>query len=862
MFMPNIDDLQLRKDSLVDEKNQALRKKWNLEDEMNQLKETKSSYHRKGDFLTVSDLNLKEKKLQNELHHLKKQLKKVNEELNYCDSKIKNKEFEEINSSYISNRMLSQNDIKRLITKSKDISKRFDLTIKGYVLFLQDIESHSKKVAGNDIWMDELNLLKGEIENSIKDLKNFQKQTSDFEKFNDLFIVLNDADENLKDMKSNFSECIDISLRFEYIIDEYEEFLSHIDVDLKKIPESYAFDDFKVIKSKISLNILLLLKNQRYCFRFKKISLLNDILDDANDEINSIKSIFERANSTLMKFHNTILNFTKFLTKIDSTIEELEDIYFDDDLQQMKGQIENQKNDLLSHFRKYFDFDDLDELREKLEYNNKYLADMKIKLNDSQNLSKDFDSVIEDYSKFLYKIDHDLEGIDGAYLSEDFKLLIKEAENKKESLLDYQKNCFEFDSYDELNNLINTSNKDLESLKNEFNQRKIDLYDKLLFNATSTIQEKLDNCSELSSKLSNIIANAKELNELDGKNELLNNLNEIDLQLSKESKNLVKIKNNFDKRTSKNSTYRKSSNNEILHLNNLINMLNQVKFDEYERKILEQDEILEELSIQNNKLNDEVKRLLHNFEKCFNKPMFKRQLRRYNLNESELDIVKTEITNDIINKKITDADTNFKPIIKARCREFRESHAEFDDDELDSLLDIDSFSEIDEGIIIECRALVKKDLLNGNITVNNAKLKFKKYMNKKIDEKNKLEELERIKMNPTIPRIKIHLSPEENDEIYEIVQNEISSKYGIRENVENRVYYWINQKIRENQSKARGRLNIIKRDFYKLTSLNSDEQNEFITKIELLINENKIKHYEITEEKIINLSEDFMENKL
>ena len=862
MFMPNIDDLQLRKDSLVDEKNQALRKKWNLEDEMNQLKETKSSYHRKGDFLTVSDLNLKEKKLQNELHHLKKQLKKVNEELNYCDSKIKNKEFEEINSSYISNRMLSQNDIKRLITKSKDISKRFDLTIKGYALFLQDIESHSKKVAGNDIWMDELNLLKGEIENSIKDLKNFQKQTSDFEKFNDLFIVLNDADENLKDMKSNFSECIDISLRFEYIIDEYEEFLSHIDVDLKKIPESYAFDDFKVIKSKISLNILLLLKNQRYCFRFKKISLLNDILDDANNEINNFKSIFERANSTLMKFHNTILNFTKFLTKIDSTIEELEDIYFDDDLQQMKGQIENQKNDLLSHFRKYFDFDDLDELREKLEYNNKYLADMKIKLNDSQNLSKDFNSMIEDYSKFLYKIDHDLEGIDGAYLSEDFKLLIKEAENKKESLLDYQKNCFEFDSYDELNNLINTSNKDLESLKNEFNQRKIDLYDKLLFNATSTIQEKLDNCSELSSKLSNIIANAKELNELDGKNELLNNLNEIDLQLSKESKNLVKIKNNFDKRTSKNSTYRKSSNNEILHLNNLINMLNQVKFDEYERKILEQDEILEELSIQNNKLNDEVKRLLHNFEKCFNKPMFKRQLRRYNLNESELDIVKTEITNDIINKKITDADTNFKPIIKARCREFRESHAEFDDDELDSLLDIDSFSEIDEGIIIECRALVKKDLLNGNITVNNAKLKFKKYMNKKIDEKNKLEELERIKMNPTIPRIKIHLSPEENDEIYEIVQNEISSKYGIRENVENRVYYWINQKIRENQSKARGRLNIIKRDFYKLTSLNSDEQNEFITKIELLINENKIKHYEITEEKIINLSEDFMENKL
>lgn len=291
-------------------------------------------------------------------------------------------------------------------------------------------------------------------------------------------------------------------------------------------------------------------------------------------------------------------------------------------------------------------------------------------------------------------------------------------------------------------------------------------------------------------------------------------------------------------------------------------MLTQISFEDFEKSIFEQEELYEKLSYQNKNMNeDDVRKLLDEFDKCFNKPMFKHQLKRYNLKEKELDIVKNDIINDILNKIIVEG-SDFKQIIKTRCNEFRKTHSEFDENELDNLLDINNFNEFDEEIIIECRNLVKQDILKGNLTKNNAKLKFNKYLYKKIDEKNQLMELDKIINNPAVPSIKIHLSQEENNEIYDIVKTEILSEYGIRGSVETRVYYWCNQKIRENQSNARGRLNIIKRDFSNITHLNIQQQNEFIIKIEYLINENKIKPYEITEENIINLSEAFLNNKL
>ena len=133
-------------------------------------------------------------------------------------------------------------------------------------------------------------------------------------------------------------------------------------------------------------------------------------------------------------------------------------------------------------------------------------------------------------------------------------------------------------------------------------------------------------------------------------------------------------------------------------------------------------------------------------------------------------------------------------------------------------------------------------------------------MNKKINESNQLKELDKIKNNPNVPSIKIHLTQEENDEIYRITESEILSVYGINGSVEKRVYYRINQKIRDNQSIARGRLNSLKREFSNLTQLSKTQQSEFVYQIEFYISENKLKPYDITEENIIVFSKDFKEN--
>ena len=95
------------------------------------------------------------------------------------------------------------------------------------------------------------------------------------------------------------------------------------------------------------------------------------------------------------------------------------------------------------------------------------------------------------------------------------------------------------------------------------------------------------------------------------------------------------------------------------------------------------------------------------------------------------------------------------------------------------------------------------------------------------------------------------------DEIYSNVETEILDVYGINGDVESRVSFWVNQKIRDNQSEARGRLNSLKRDFSNLTQLSKNQQSEFIYQIEFYINENRLKPYDITEENIITLSKSF-----
>ena len=98
------------------------------------------------------------------------------------------------------------------------------------------------------------------------------------------------------------------------------------------------------------------------------------------------------------------------------------------------------------------------------------------------------------------------------------------------------------------------------------------------------------------------------------------------------------------------------------------------------------------------------------------------------------------------------------------------------------------------------------------------------------------------------------------NEIYIIVENEIFSEYGIRGKVVNRVNFWTKKKIRKNQSEARNRLNVIKRDFTNLTQLDTKQQAEFVNQIEYYINNNQIKYFDITEDNINKISVNFIKN--
>ena len=53
-------------------------------------------------------------------------------------------------------------------------------------------------------------------------------------------------------------------------------------------------------------------------------------------------------------------------------------------------------------------------------------------------------------------------------------------------------------------------------------------------------------------------------------------------------------------------------------------------------------------------------------------------------------------------------------------------------------------------------------------------------------------------------------------------------------------------------------LSIIQRDLSNLTELNNQQQEEFIKKIEYRIEKYEIRYYDINEDNIIKLSEDFI----
>ena len=264
------------------------------------------------------------------------------------------------------------------------------------------------------------------------------------------------------------------------------------------------------------------------------------------------------------------------------------------------------------------------------------------------------------------------------------------------------------------------------------------------------------------------------------------------------------------------------------------------------------------LALDNKLTSGNVPVLLKMFDKAFAGIWFKRQAKKYKLQDYEIEIIKKSFEDDILNQVIRDEKTDFKKLLKSRCKEFRKNNSRLNEEEIDKLLETFNYSEIDEDIVDECKINVKRDLLDGKISINHVELKLNNYVSRKLEEINQLNELDQIKNDPNTPEIKIYLNSDEMSEIYRITEDEIRSEYGLKDNVETHVEYLIRDKIQDNKSEARGMLSIIQRDLSNLTELNNRQQDEFIRKIEYSIEKYEIRYYDINEEKIIKLSEDFI----
>ena len=857
------DNLQKEKDLKVAKKDKLLERKCEIKDEIDQLQEDRLSYKRKGYSLSVSNTDLKIKKLKSQLPELNKQLNDLKDEIKSLSKQCEFEEFKKINADYIANNMLSDEDIKNLIVELNRIPKKLESLNDKYDSFIKNIDSYSNNVT-NDLWFYDLSQLKDKINSIIDVLSDYKnqydkyKQFKDLKQLNDLISVINDSEKDLEDMKTKFEDCKNLASRSESIVDDYKKFLQTINVNLNKSHEKFCDDELKLIQAKINYYYLFLLKNQKYCFDYKKSGELLDILDNYTEELDKTKDILDSTINLSKKFNSTIIEYNVFLADFDLKINELKNEYYDcDDLENLQKEVNTRMEELSNRFNRYFDFDNIDQLFNELDPEYNYLNKMDDKFNECSNISKEFDSIINDYSKFISQLESYWSEEDILNLNEHIREFVKKAETESDNLLDYQLKSFIFEDKEELDNMLFESKKNLEKLNEDFNKSKKDLYDKSLQDMKLLLDKKLDVYSNLNSKTTSIRDNTIEFNDMTNENDLLNNLNEIDSKLDQYYNDLSKIKDYLDETTMINTIQVK----DIDYMDSIRKNLNQITFEDLEKSVSEMEDKYEAVSNQNNKLTNDSEKLLNEFVKYLKKPILRQQLKKYNLKDDEFSSIKNKIRDDIINQQIEDK-PDFKNLIETSFEEFINTQRDFDENQLDDLIDIGNFKDVDEKILSECKNLIKKDLTTGNIKSNNAKLKFRMYVNNKINEDNQLKDLDKIRNSSNVPKNKIYLSQEEREEIYESVKNQIISENSIKGTVEDRVEFLNNQKIKSNQSKARGKLTIMRRDFNKLLKLDIQQQDKFVSEIELMIDENKIKHEDITEENIIKLSHEFLNKKL
>ena len=856
--------LKFKRDKKIDEKNASLRLKWDIQEKLSQIDKEMASAQNRNDILTIRKLKLREKKFLNELYSLNKTIRSINEELDNFENLMEQEKFIEINSAYINDRNLSDSNVEELIGLSNDLSEKYQATIDEYSKFLKKLESYLKGF-DDETYKKYLIQIRDKIETQKEWLLEYKEQCIEFDQLESLKHNLFVANRNLQMSKTDFSMSKRITINLNDVFNEFIDFLNDFDSKVAKIDKKFRYPDLDKIHDELQSRISDLPVFKKQCFESNRLDDLNDAIGTYEKDLARIK---DKSKNSLNKSKNLSRKFDDFmeyymglLNTFNSKLEEVEEDFWHEDFHLLKNEMETKVDSLMHFLDLCVEHGRLDDFGEAITNTRrdllKIMSDFNESIGKSKKLSIKFYSTITDYNEFLSKLDKDLKEIDDEFLVDVFSQMIVGTKTKLNDLYDYKEIYSENKRVDDLNEVIDIARDDLVKIKGNFAKTINKKLRDIIIEAESIIQIKSAHYSELDLKLSDLIDNANKLGAYTDKQELMDNLDETKMELNQLFQNLQSIGRELHDIV-EDSLDVQLINDEIDRVNDLIDRLDDLNFKKIENMIDEGEKAYDALSELSKDIDsDIVEYLLNELNKLFSKPMFMRQLKRYGLDDDELKIVKNEIRLDIINQEIEEG-ADIKKIVKTRCREFRKNHAEIEDGEIDMLLENVDVKGIDEEIVDECKNKVMQDLLEGNVTRNNIELKFSNYLNKKVNESAQLDELDRIKSNPDVPSIKIHLTPEETDEIYVVTEKEILSEYGIRGNVENHVYYLISQKIRENQSEARGRLNTIKRDFSTLTQLNKSQQTEFIHQIEFYINTNEIKYYDISEDYIVKLSYDFI----
>ena len=394
----------------------------------------------------------------------------------------------------------------------------------------------------------------------------------------------------------------------------------------------------------------------------------------------------------------------------------------------------------------------------------------------------------------------------------------------------------------------------------DLNEKRNELYT-MLYNIITNLNEDYLNNYGVLKDLKNNVTELQGL--LFDKKNMLEDIKSIENEIVKYSDMLLEYKNKIIKYNSIKSDSIEEIDSSISKINEIHDDFYSIEWPNFENKLNELQESYELQLNNENSLNksEDIEQLISELNKTFNHPFISHDLRKFNLAQEELESIKNIIIEDIVNKKITGTNLDFKSILISYCEEFTKECNALTDDELDEILSKVDLSNIDESIVKECKSKVKKDYESNEITINQIPIKFNKHLNKKLDEIKKLEELEEIKNNPNLPEIKQYLSREDCILIYIHTEEEICSEYGLRMSVLNFIEIEMYRKNEKNKSEAREefkRYRYNKNYFLNLTNLKNHQVESFVRDVELLIDDNKIKTKDFDEEFIQKLSLSFI----